>query len=101
MKINKIKKYCLKDDSCPHFLDEDLGKCVSDCGDKYLISGTNKCKTQCTNYYFINSSGKKECLTGTDNCRTISKFYFPGSSPSKCIDECYNDPNYQYNFRKK
>jgi len=83
-------KYCLKNSLCSNsFLDEDLGKCVSDCGDKYLIRGTNKCKSQCNNYYFINNSGKKECLAGSDNCQTISKFYFPGNSPSKCIDECY------------
>ena len=83
-------KYCLKN-SCSHFLDEDLGKCVSDCGDKFII-GTNKCKSQCSNYYYINSSGKKVCLLDEQNCQNITpnqKFYFPGSQPIKCIDQCY------------
>jgi len=61
---------------------------VFDCGDKYLFSETKKCKSVCDNYYFINRSGKKECLAEGKNCQDIHKYYFPGTQ-SKCIDECY------------
>ena len=81
-------KFCLKTSNCPDFYDDDLTKCVSDCEDKYLMSGTKTCKSQCNSYYFINSSGKKECLAEGKNCKDIHKYYFPGT-PSKCIDECY------------
>ena len=87
-KESESGKFCLKTDNCPDFYDEDLEKCVSDCGDKYLFSGTKTCKSECNSYYYINISGKKECLAEGKKCKDIHKYYFPGT-PSKCIDECY------------
>jgi len=82
-------QYCLDKSNCPEFYDEDLEECVPDCGNKYLMRGTNYCNSECSDYYFINNSGKKECLASGENCKSISKFYFLGSHPMKCIDECY------------
>ena len=86
--------------NCQNYLDVEEDICVSDCGEKYILN-TNKCTSSC-HLYFINNSGKKECLSQetTDTCFSESKYYF-SDNPSECLNECYkilNDGTKQFYF---
>ena len=56
------------------------------------------CYPECNNYYYFDKDKNYICLDKKE-CPNDYKYLI--DQKKQCIDECYNDPDHQYNFGKK
>ena len=89
--INVCKKEC--DDGEFYAIDEP-NTCISKCNDTYpFIGEKNECLKLCGNgkFYFTMVSGKDKCVS---NCKNYGKFFI--QDDPKCYDSCPTSQDYFY-----